>query len=100
MNELAIPPAAQRDPKSFELMRAWVAEKGLHCSLKIGVYDEQDIREETAWGTILADAARHIADALASSAGRDREEALREIRDNFEIELDNPTSEVRGDFVS
>ena len=100
MNELVIPPAADRDPNGFELIRAWVAEEGLHCSLRIGVYDEQDIREEKAWGIVLADAARHIADALALSAGRDREAALHEIMRSLEAELDWPTSEMRGDFAS
>jgi hypothetical protein len=66
MNELVIPPAAQRDAQSLELMRAWVAEEELHCSLRIGVYEDQGISEEKAWGTILADAARHIANALGS----------------------------------
>lgn len=37
MKELTIPPAAQRDDDSWELLRAWVAEEGLHCSLKVGV---------------------------------------------------------------
>jgi len=99
MNELVIPPAAHRDADSLELMRAWVAEKGLHCSLNIGLYDGQRVPEERAWGIILADAARHIANALASSAGRDRDRALREIRRTFEAELDGPTSDVRGGFV-
>jgi len=99
MIELVIPPAAQRDADSLELMRAWVAEKGLHCSLKIGVYEDQGIPEALAWGTILADAARHIANALTSSNGKDTNETLREIRRHFEAELDSPTSEMRGGFV-
>jgi hypothetical protein len=99
MNELVIPPAAQRDAQSLELMRAWVAEEELHCSLRIGVYEDQGISEEKAWGTILADAARHIANALGSSANKDSGAALREIRRNFEAELDGPTSELRGGFV-
>jgi hypothetical protein len=53
MNELVIPPAAQRDAQSLELMRAWVAEEELHCSLRIGVYEDQGISEEKAWGLFL-----------------------------------------------
>ena len=36
MDELGIPVAAQRDPQSWELMRAWVAENNLHMVLNIG----------------------------------------------------------------
>lgn len=97
MKELIIPRAAQCDPESWEVMRAWVAENGLHIMLNIGVYDAHDVREEEAWGMILADAARHIADALVSM-GRDKDVALAEIRRRFETELNDPMSEAHGGF--
>ena len=100
VSELPIPPAAERDPDSWELLRAWVAEKGLHCSLKIGVYESEGIAEEKAWGIILADAAKHVADALSSQGLRSRNAALSAIRLAFENELDGPTSESRGSFVN
>lgn len=54
MNERPIPPAAQMDIDAVEMLRAWVAEQQLHCSLKIGMYrDGMGIDEELAWGTIL-----------------------------------------------
>ena len=99
MKELLIPPAAQADEQSWELLRVWVAEQGLHCSLKVGVYEAKGIREENAWGTILADAARHIADALASLGLRDSDIALSEIRRRFLAELDAPTSKAVGNLV-
>jgi len=42
VKQQVIPPAAVRDPDSFELLRAWVAEKGLHCSLKVGTYGDRE----------------------------------------------------------
>lgn len=99
MRELIIPAAAQTDDESWELLRAWVAENGLHCSLKVGVYEAEGIPEEQAWGAILADAARHIADALESLGLRDNETTLREIRRSFENELDSPTSKRSGSLV-
>lgn len=99
MRELRIPPAAQTDKESWELLRVWVAEQGLHCSLKAGVYEAKGIQEEVAWGTILADAARHIADALSSLGLRDSDTALAEIRRHFEAELDAPTSKRAGSLV-
>jgi hypothetical protein len=99
MKELHIPPAAQSDDESWELLRAWVAEEGLHCSLKVGVYEAEGIPEEKAWGTILADAARHIADALSSLGLRESDNALADIRRHFEAELDDPTSKRTGNLV-
>lgn len=99
MRELTIPPAAQTDEESWELLRVWVAEQGLHCSLKVGVYEAEGIPEEKAWGTILADAARHIADALSSLGLRDIDTALAETRQQFVAELDAPTSKRTGNLV-
>jgi hypothetical protein len=99
VKELVIPPVAQSDEDSWELLRAWVASNGLHCSVKVGVYEAEGIGEELAWGTILADAARHIADAMASLGLRDGEAALVAIRRAFEAELDKPTSSRSGNLV-
>ena len=99
MRELKIPPAAQTDEESWELLRVWVAEQGLHCSLKVGVYEAEGIPEEKAWGTILADASRHIADALSSLGLRDSDTALAETRRQFVAELDAPTSKRTGNLV-
>lgn len=51
MNERPIPSAALRDAASVEMLRVWVAEQQLRCSLKIGMYrDGMGIDEESAWG--------------------------------------------------
>ena len=74
MNVRQVPEAALRDPDAVELARVWVAEEGLHCSLKIGMYHEStDVDERRAWGTILADMTRHIANALRDAYGLDTE---------------------------
>jgi hypothetical protein len=96
MKELTVPPAAIRDPNSVEVISAWIAEHGLHCSLKIGMYED---RETWAWGILLADAARHVADALSSTRDYDRDAALDEIRESFSVELNDPTSETTGSFA-
>ena len=36
LRELTIPPAAADGRNATELIRAWIVEDGLHCSLKIG----------------------------------------------------------------
>jgi Domain of unknown function (DUF5076) len=100
LNQRPIPDAALRDPDAVEMLRVWIAEGKLHCSVKVGMYLEtMNIAEETAWGTILADVARHIANALASGYSTDGAKSLQQIRDNLIKELGAPTSDAKGDFV-
>lgn len=64
MNALGIPPPALRDAEALELARVWIAERGLHCSLRGRLYADAGVSgETTAWGVILADMAGHVADA-------------------------------------
>jgi hypothetical protein len=96
-----VPEAALRDPDAVELARVWVAEEGLHCSLKIGMYHEStDADERRAWGTILADMTRHIANALRDAYGLDAEKSIDLVRDAYIAELGSPTSDTKGGFVS
>jgi hypothetical protein len=100
MNERPIPEAAIEDDDAVEMLRVWIAKGGLHCSLKIGLYKETTrIPEEKAWGTILADVARHVARALHSEYAADPDHVLREICGRFEAELAKPTSDLTGGFV-
>jgi Domain of unknown function (DUF5076) len=100
LNQRPIPEAALRDKDAVELLRVWIAERGLHCSIKVGMYREtMNIAEEKAWGTILADVARHLARALESGYATDATRSLDKIRQHFLEELDDPTSEIKGGFL-
>lgn len=100
MNERPIPEAAIEDENSVEMLRVWIAKGGLHCSMKIGMYRETTkIPEEKAWGTILADVARHVAHALESGRTINDDDALGKIFQSFEAELTKPTSGLTGGFV-
>jgi len=46
MKELVIPPPAERDSGSVEMIRAWIAEKGLHCTINVGVYRDNVVHDE------------------------------------------------------
>ena len=102
MKELPIPDAALRDhDNSVEMLRAWVAEEALFCSLNVGMYiEEGDIREEDAWGTIFADAMRHVASALNKRYDRSYEVSLGKMKARLITELERPTSRATGEFVS
>lgn len=100
MNERPIPKAAVQDPDSVEMLRVWVAGGQLHCSLKVGMYrDGMGIDEEVAWGTILADAARHIAKALQGDGNLNEIDTLAKLAAKFNEEVSMPSSELKGGFV-
>jgi len=67
--------------------------------MKVGMYrDGMNIQEEKAWGKILADVARHLADAMGSGYGEDSAESLKKISASFLDEIEGPTAPVKGGF--
>lgn len=98
MKTLVIPPAAQRDDNSIQMLSAWVAEKGLHCSLNIGMWEAQGHAEPTAWGILLADVIRHIGNALEQERGQHSALVIEAIMRSLHNELHDPTSEAQGEF--
>lgn len=98
--QLPVPGPALVDANSVELIRAWVAQKGLHCSLRPGFWEEKEkVCEEWAWGILLADVAKNLADALNPRHGKDKRATMARIRESFLAEVDAPTSGSEGDFV-
>jgi hypothetical protein len=93
--QLAIPDAALRDAKSYEIARVWVAEKAEHVSLLIGTWDDP-----VAWGIVLADLARHVANGYAQDKGLERSETLQRIRSAMIAELEGPTDEPTGTLLT
>lgn len=98
MNERPIPAAALRDVNAVEMLRVWIAEQKLHCSMKVGMYQEgMGIPEAEAWGTILADVTHHLANAIHEKFG-EREETIKKIKKSFLNEIEKPTSSTEGGF--
>ena len=96
---LTIPPAAERDEKAMEMVRGWIAESGLHCTLNVGHWhNNSDIDERRAWGIMLADMARHIANAMHDMAELDPQISLQKVVAAFNEEIAKPTSEHSGEF--
>lgn len=99
MKELVIPPPANRDPDSIEMIRAWIAEEGLHCTLNVGLYKGDGKHDEAkVWGMLLSDVVRHVANALQERYGDDPEVTIRTLVRSFAKELQLPTSEADGYF--
>jgi len=92
---LELPQAAQRDKAAFEVLRVWIAEQGQHVSIRSGAWEDP-----FAWGIVLADLARHIANAHAlQSESVDREAFLARLLEGFEAEIENPTDEPEGEVT-
>ncbi len=98
MRTLVVPPAAQRDGEAVQMLSAWIAERGLHCTMNVGMWNANGTDEAWAWGTLLADVVRHLGDALQKDQGISREEAIRRITEALSAELEEPTSATLGDF--
>lgn len=93
--ELVIPHAAATDPRAIELARIWAAEGKQHVSLATGLWDDP-----AAWGMMLVDLARHVANAYAETEGRPPADVLARIRAGFDAEWDNPTDVPTGNLPS
>lgn len=92
---LSIPPVAQHDKASFEVLRVWIAEQGQHVSIRSGAWEDP-----FAWGIVLADLARHIALAHEmQKPGTDKDKFLERLLEGFEAEIDNPTDEPEGEVT-
>jgi hypothetical protein len=81
-NRLEIPQAVAVDPEAFELLRVWVANKQQQVSLRTGVWEDP-----AAWGIMLADLARHVAESYRQEEGRDVAATLARIKAGIDVEL-------------
>ena len=88
--ELHTPDAARGDPDSMEILRVGLAGGAQHVTLKSGVWEDP-----AAWGLMLADLARHIANTYAAE-GQDKAAALERICEGFQAEMNSPTDEPTG----
>jgi hypothetical protein len=80
---LPTPEPAALDGESFEVIRAWVANKGLHCVVRVG---QEDVR---MWGVLLADLLRYVADAEQEERGADPQATVGTIMDQLMLDVSN-----------
>src|SRR5215471_393964 len=79
--ELIVPPETRGDPKAVEIARVWAAHGGQHVSLKPTLWEDP-----FAWGIVLVDLARHVANALEKLEGKSKRQVLERIREGFDAE--------------
>jgi hypothetical protein len=91
--DLEVPPEVERDAKAREVFRGWVANGGFVCALRPETW-----KNRASWGLVLADAARHIGNAIAELDGTNPAVTVQSIRKIFNEELDSPTDQPTGNF--
>src|SRR6187397_288672 len=89
--ELEVPREVLEAPGSQEILRAWVANEGLTCSLQPAIWADPG-----SWGVALADIATHVANAIHEQRGTDPSATLRRIQAVFNAEVDSPTDTPSG----
>ncbi|HKB01905.1 MAG TPA: DUF5076 domain-containing protein [Gemmataceae bacterium] len=96
MRELPVPPDATTARRADEVVRGWIIDNRLQCSLLPSFWADSP----STWGTLLADAMHHVCDALADETGRDRAEIAGLVLRAFRSEVEHPTGNPRGRHIS
>lgn len=99
MNELKIPEGVMDDPNATEMIRVWIGNRDIHVSMLLGMWEEasnHDIDEREAWGEMLADLIRHIANGLTQSHDYSAHASERKIANALLIHLDHGANTVDG----
>ncbi len=81
--ELELPEGVVDAEQAIEVLRAWVADGGLHV-----IFDPETFRHDvTEWGRLLADIAQHVANAVELDGQMTREAAIAQIHDAFDLNI-------------
>lgn len=100
MNELQIPEGIEDDPNAMEMVRVWIGNKDIHVSMLLGMWEEAsnfDIDEREAWGELLADLIRHIANGLNQSHDYNIHASEQKIANALLIHLGHGVNTTKGE---
>ena len=90
--QLVIPALAAKDPRSFELLRVWIAEGSQAITLQPGIW-----QDPAAWGVMLADLARNIVTVHAEAdPDLDTEAFLAAMLEGFDTEIEAVLNEFEA----
>ena len=99
--ELDPPPEIAGDNNATEIVRAWAAHGQLHVALLLGAWEEveeSDVDERDAWGELLADVTRHVANGMMKEYGWDYDSTRERIKVAFLRNFDDKSRTVEGDY--
>jgi len=101
MRELPIPDGIEDDPSATEMIRVWIANNDIQVSMLLGMWadtDNFDIDEKQAWGELLADLIRHIANGMNQSHGWNKDETELTIANSLLTHLGYGENTVEGQY--
>lgn len=93
LRALPIPPIAVNDKKAIEIARIWASHGAQQVSLQSDLWEDP-----AAWGIMLVDLARHVANCYHQKNGSKYEHILQRIREGFDAEWTVPTDEPSGEI--
>lgn len=93
-DQLPIPKPALSDPASKEILRIWLADDKQFVSLQPGAFSDP-----AAWGMLLVDVMRHIADAYEATREMHSNQVLDRIKEGLFAEMLYPTDEPIGYLI-
>ncbi len=89
--ELDIPIKSKADKMAVEITRVWAAGGAMEVSLRVATQ-----KDPAAWGIILVDLAKHIANTYQQADGRNHAEVLARIRAGLDAEWSSATDVPTG----
>jgi hypothetical protein len=95
MRTLPIPPAAEKDENSLEMLRAWVIDGDLQVAISSWVWKE----DVAPWGQLLAETIHHLSTALAVEIKKPKAEIAVAIKKSLDHHFTHPRDCLIGDFV-
>ena len=100
MTELTIPEGIKDDPNAVEMLRVWIGNRDIQVSMLLGAWEEaaNDIDEREAWGELLADLIRHIANGLTQSHDYNTTASEQKIANALLVHLGHGANTVKGEI--
>jgi hypothetical protein len=85
---LVPPPGVTVDDRVFEVVRIWVVGDHQEFVIRPRVW-----KDPAAWGLLLADLTRHIAQAIEEHEGKELRTVIDRIKEGFDAEMSTPTTD-------
>ena len=85
------------------MLRAWIAGGNLRVSLLLGMWEDApdgDVDEKHAWGELLGDVVKHVANGLQQSHGWSEAVTIGAIRAGFLASLADFEANIEGGYLT
>ncbi len=90
--ELELPDGVVDAVHAVEVLRAWVVDGTLQA-----IFDPETFRHDVSeWGRLLSDIAQHVANAVEMDGQMNRNEALAQVHDAFDLNMQNTDIAMSG----